>query len=49
MTLKEMIDKNDLEESVISKFTRDILKGLKHLHDHDIIHGNLRAANVFTR
>ena len=42
-----MVERNKLEESAIQRFTKGILRGMKHLHDHDIVHGNLRAANVF--
>ena len=49
MTLKKSLELNELEESSISKLTRDILKGVKHLHDNDIIHGNIKAANVFIK
>ena len=37
------------EEKLISKLTQEILQGLEFLHQHGVIHGNLKAANIFVQ
>ncbi|CAA7271665.1 unnamed protein product [Cyclocybe aegerita] len=34
------------EEPLVKNFVRQILQGLDYLHDRDIIHGNIRGANI---
>ena len=35
------------EESLVAKYTQEILYGLEFLHQQDIVHGNIKAANIF--
>ena len=42
-----MINKfGPLSEEVVRQYTRQILKGLRYLHFNEVIHGDLKAANV---
>ncbi|KAJ3499938.1 hypothetical protein NLJ89_g10009 [Agrocybe chaxingu] len=36
------------EEPLVKNFVRQILQDLDYLHEHDIIHGDIRGANVLT-
>ena len=38
--------KGRLDESIISMFVRQILEGLHELHQHDIIHNNIKPSNI---
>lgn len=33
-------------ENVIRKYTRQILEGLEYLHSHNVIHGDIKGANI---
>ncbi|CAB4316847.1 unnamed protein product [Prunus armeniaca] len=35
-----------LSDSTVSKYTRQILQGLKYLHDHNVIHRDIKCANI---
>ena len=37
------------EDQLLSKLTQEILHGLEFLHQKGVIHGNLKAANVFVK
>ena len=37
------------EEQLLSKMTQEILHGLEFLHQKGVIHGNLKAANIFVK
>ncbi|KAI8070806.1 kinase-like domain-containing protein [Gongronella butleri] len=37
-----------LPEKLVGAYTYKILKGLEYLHDHDVVHCDLKAANILT-
>ena len=46
-SLKSLLLKyNSLEEDVIEKYARQLLKGLSYLHEHGIVHRDLKSGNV---
>jgi len=46
-SIKVLVDKfNNLEEKVVSSYTRQILEGLSYLHRNNIVHRNLKATNI---
>lgn len=46
-SIKVLVDKfNNLEEKVVSSYTRQILEGLCYLHRNNIVHRNLKATNI---
>lgn len=50
-TLLAVIKKHSMleDEPLLAKYSQDILIGLEFLHSKDLIHGNIKAANVFVR
>ena len=44
---KDLLLAND--ENTVAKYSQDILYGMEFLHQQNITHGNIKAANVFVR
>ncbi|KAF8730264.1 hypothetical protein HU200_017247 [Digitaria exilis] len=45
-SLVAVYEKYELEESTISAYTRQILTGLAYLHHHNVIHRDIKCANI---
>ncbi|KAI3879993.1 hypothetical protein MKX03_020401 [Papaver bracteatum] len=45
-SLAQLYQKYDLLDSQVSSYTRQILHGLRYLHDHDVIHRDIKCANI---
>ncbi|XP_030475701.2 mitogen-activated protein kinase kinase kinase 1-like [Syzygium oleosum] len=45
-SLSTFYDKYGLTESQVSAYTRQILNGLKYLHDQNVIHRDIKCANI---
>lgn len=45
-SLKKYIEKVQVTEKLVYKFMRDILKGLKKLHDNNIVHMDIKPENI---
>lgn len=37
------------DESTLAYFSKQIIQGLEYLHHYDMMHGNLKAANIYVR
>ncbi|EEC74074.1 hypothetical protein OsI_09091 [Oryza sativa Indica Group] len=45
-SLVSVYEKQQLEESTISSYTRQILNGLAYLHHHNVMHRDIKCANI---
>ena len=36
-----------LSEMIVAKYTESILHGMEYLHQNDVVHSSIKAANVF--
>nr|BAB69973.1 Myt1 [Patiria pectinifera] len=48
MSLEEYSEgHHDISESTVWSFLLDLMKGVKHLHDHDLLHLDIKPENIF--
>ncbi|PRQ57790.1 putative mitogen-activated protein kinase kinase kinase STE-STE11 family [Rosa chinensis] len=45
-SLRSFYQTNPVSCLLVSKYTKDILHGLKYLHDHNVIHRDIKCANI---
>ena len=46
---KAYAEKGRFSEIIIAKYAESILHGLEFLHQSDVVHGNVKASNVFVK
>ncbi|KAL4329291.1 hypothetical protein HN51_036248 [Arachis hypogaea] len=46
VSLASLYRKYHLKDSQVSAYTRQILSGLKYLHDRNVIHRDIKCANI---
>ena len=47
-SLKQLLEEfSKLNEKLVAHYVIQVLKGLDYLHHNDIVHRNLKAANIF--
>ncbi|TVU28682.1 hypothetical protein EJB05_20211, partial [Eragrostis curvula] len=46
-SLVSAYEKHQMEESTVSAYTRQILTGMAYLHHHNVVHRDIKCANMF--